>query len=63
MKISFIIPFHNEEKNIGPMLDQVLGYAINQKWDFEIIPVDDRSTDQGKQVLQRYSKKYEVIKS
>jgi len=62
MKISFIIPFYNEEKNAGLMLDQVSKYVKNQKWDFEIIPVDDRSSDRTQQILQKYAQKYHFIK-
>jgi glycosyltransferase involved in cell wall biosynthesis len=62
MKVSFIIPLHNEEKNSGPMLERVLTYAKQKKWNFEIIPVDDKSRDRTKQILQEYSKKYSVIK-
>ena len=56
--ISFVIPFHNEEKNAGPMLKQVLDYARSQNWDFEIIPVNDRSTDRTRQVLEEFKKRY-----
>lgn len=62
MKISFVIPFHNEEKNAGPMIEQVAKWALKKKWDFEIIPVNDRSTDGTKQVLTAYAKKYKFVK-
>lgn len=62
MKVSFIIPFHNEEKNAGPMLDQVVNYAKKQPWDYEIIPVNDRSQDNTKKVLEDYARKNKHIK-
>lgn len=64
MKISFVIPFHNEEKNAGPMLDQVIRYSTGQKkkWSYEIIPVNDRSSDQTQKVLEAYAKKYSTVK-
>ncbi len=62
MKISFIIPFHNEEKNAGPMIEQVVSYARDQKWDFEVIPVNDRSRDKTQQVLDTYAKKWKFVK-
>lgn len=61
MKISFIIPFHNEEKNAGAMLDQVYHFATKKKWNFEIIPVNDRSRDKTQKVLEQYKKKYQNI--
>lgn len=62
MKISFVIPFHNEAKNVGPMIEQVYKYANLKKWDFEIIPVNDRSTDETQKILNRYAKKYPQVK-
>lgn len=62
MKISFVIPFHNEEKNAGPMLEAVVKYCGLQKWDYEIIPVNDRSTDGTKKILDTYARKFNVIK-
>lgn len=62
MKISFIIPFHNEEKNISSMIEQVAEYATTQKWNFEIITVNDRSTDQTAEILNAKAKKYKFVK-
>ncbi len=64
MKVSFVIPFHNEEKNVGPMIDQVIRWATRQKkkWDFEIIPVNDRSSDSTQQILDIYAKKKKLVK-
>jgi glycosyltransferase involved in cell wall biosynthesis len=63
MKISFVIPFHNEEKNVLAMLEQVASYALKQSnsWSFEIIPVDDRSTDQTKKILSNYTKTHKWV--
>jgi glycosyltransferase involved in cell wall biosynthesis len=57
MKISFIIPFHNEEKNCLPMLVRVFEFGKREKLDFEIIPVDDRSNDKTPQILRAFSSK------
>ncbi len=65
LKVSFVIPFHNEEKNVAPMIEQVTRYAQLQakKWDFEVIPVNDRSKDKTKDVLRTYEKKYPFVKA
>lgn len=62
MKISFVTPFHNEEKNAGPMVEQVTKWGLKKKWDFEIIPVNDRSHDGTGEVLEKYARKYNFIK-
>lgn len=45
------------------MLDQVVNYAKQQKnWDYEIIPVNDRSNDETGKILDAYAKKNHQIK-
>ncbi len=61
MKISFIIPFHNEEKNCTPMIEKVFNFGKKNKLLFEIIPVDDRSTDKTGMILVNLSKKYNNV--
>lgn len=52
MKISVVIPAHNREKYIKRCLDSI----INQSYaPYEIIVVDDASTDNTIQVVERYS--------
>lgn len=62
MKISFVIPFHNEEKNCLPMLQRVTKFAQKINLSYEIIPVDDRSTDNTKKVLEDTAGKDSLIK-
>ena len=59
MKVSFVIPCHNEEKNVVQMIEQVIAYGRSQKWLFEIIPVDDGSTDAPPQLLKKLNIKYQ----
>lgn len=55
MKISIIIPAHNEENVIKRCLDSV----INSKYkDFEIIIVNDGSTDRTEEIVKEYMKKF-----
>lgn len=61
MKVSFIIPFHNEEKNCLKMLDRVVSYAKKNKLDFEVIAVDDRSSDKTKAYLAKYSQEHPQV--
>src|SRR3989338_9395142 len=59
--VSFIIPFHNEAENAGPMLERVLQFGKNAGWNFEIVPVDDRSNDNTGKILENYTKKYPKV--
>lgn len=62
MKISFVIPLHNEEKNARSSVERVISYCSRKRWNFEVIPVDDRSTDTTREVLQRLAKEQSVVK-
>ena len=44
------------------MLSQVNDFAKQRKWDYEIIPVNDQSSDQTGPLLEIYSKKNKRIK-
>ena len=52
INISIIIPFYNAERHIKNCLNTILTQVFNQK--FEIIMVDDASTDSSKTILKKY---------
>ncbi len=58
MKISVIVPVYNEEKNIARTIDSLLNQTFN---DYEIIAVNDASTDNSITVLNNYKDKIKVI--
>ena len=62
MTVSFIIPFHNEEKNCLPSILRIIKFARKNRLKFEIIPVDDRSTDKTTLILKEISVKYHNVK-
>ena len=41
--ISVVIPCHNEEMNVGPLVERIL--ELYGEYIYEIIPVNDGSTD------------------
>jgi glycosyltransferase involved in cell wall biosynthesis len=53
MKISCIIPAYNEEKNIGNILDLLT--SIPNNYLFEIIVIDDGSSDRTEDIVKKYS--------
>ncbi|MBT4824364.1 glycosyltransferase family 2 protein [Candidatus Woesearchaeota archaeon] len=56
MEISVIIPAYNEEKRIEPTLKKVINYLDNNFDKYEIIVVDDCSTDNTYKIVSRYKK-------
>ncbi len=53
MKLSIIIPAHNEDRTIEKVLDKVMRVDLG-KWTREIIVVNDGSTDRTKEVLEKF---------
>lgn len=60
-EVSFVVPFHNEAENAQPMLERVLQFGEGEKWSYEIIPVNDRSSDDTGEILNKYAKKHPQI--
>ena len=58
-EISIVIPALNEEKNIKPLTLRII--KVLKKTKFEIIFVDDNSSDQSKKILLTLSKKYKFF--
>ena len=52
-KISVVIPCYNSEKYIEETIDSVLNQSFK---DFELIIVNDGSTDSTSEILKRYTK-------
>ncbi|MBI9051227.1 MAG: glycosyltransferase [Anaerolineaceae bacterium] len=57
-EVSVIIPVYNSEKTICETIDSVLAQTYQ---DFEIIVVDDGSTDKSKELIQSYGSKAKYI--
>lgn len=55
--LSLIIPAYNEESRISGSLDKALEYFSRQDYSWEIIVVDDGSTDQTARIIENYNAK------
>lgn len=62
MKLSIIIPAHNEEKAVLGTVMRIMKAVESAEINYEIIIVNDNSTDQTEPILIRLSKKYPHIK-
>lgn len=56
-KISVIIPCHNRALTIKECMDSVLSQTMI-KWQYEIIAIDDASTDETVSILKSYEEQY-----
>jgi len=61
MNVSIVIPVHNEQGNISELLRDLINLKSPLK-NFEIIVVDDNSSDRTGLIADFYSKKYKNIK-
>ena len=57
--ISIIVPFLNSEKTLDKCIKSILNQTVDN---YEIILIDNSSTDKSKNTATSYSKKYNFIK-
>src|SRR5215471_12118531 len=50
--LSFVIPCHNEESNLRPLITAIRDAVVPLKTPYEIVVTDDRSTDNSWNVLK-----------
>ncbi len=60
--VSVLVPMWNESATIADTLDSVIAMKNKYNGDFEIIVIDNNSTDNGPQIISNYEKKYNYIK-
>ncbi len=60
MKLSVIVPVYNVEKYLKDCLDSLLDQGLEDS-DYEIICINDGSTDSSTQILREYAKKHKNI--
>ncbi|ANA39796.1 MULTISPECIES: glycosyltransferase family 2 protein [Geobacter] len=58
MKISFVIPVHNEQDNLLPLFDEITRMADAERYEYEVIFVDDGSRDGSLGVLKALAREY-----
>ena len=61
MVYSLVIPAYNESSRIRPTLDEILRYTRKQKWDAEILVVDDGSRDDTAAIVREYARAHPQI--
>lgn len=62
--VSVIVPLFNEEKNLRLLFEKIYSVLSKQVWDFEVIFINDGSTDNSASVLDSLEKDYsDIIRS
>lgn len=60
MKLSIVVPFYNAESHLERCLNSLLNQNIS-KSDYEIVLINDGSTDNGNQIADKFKKQYDNI--
>ena len=59
--LSIIIPAYNEELRLAKTLDQVVAYLQEQTYSYEVIVVENGSTDRTLEIAQNYAGQHRFI--
>jgi len=61
-KYSIIIPAYNEGTRLGATLERVLAYISKQRWDAEVIVVNDGSRDQTADLVRNFARAHPELR-
>ncbi len=61
-KYSIIIPAYNESQRITATLDKVLAYIAQEKWEAEVLVVNDGSRDSTADIIRGYAAKHSIVR-
>ncbi len=59
---SIVLPAYNESARIGDSLEKILAYVSEQRWDAEVIVVNDGSSDSTAEIVQSLAKHNPVLR-
>jgi dolichyl-phosphate beta-glucosyltransferase len=62
LNYSLVIPAYNESSRIRPTLDKTLRHIGEQKWDAEIVVVDDGSRDDTAEIVREYARTHPQVR-
>ncbi|MGB1205754.1 MAG: glycosyltransferase family 2 protein [Chitinophagales bacterium] len=62
MNLSIVIPLLNEEESLPELIAWIVKVCDNEGYIYEIVMVDDGSTDKSWQIIQELSMKHEQVK-
>jgi len=62
IEVSVIVPAYNEEENLSPLLNEIVTAMGNVGCSYELLFIDDGSTDNTKYVLTALTKKFPQLR-
>lgn len=61
--VSVVLPVHNEEANLRPLMEELDGVLRGMKVTYEILAIDDGSTDGSRRVLRALCDEYPALRA
>ncbi len=62
MKLSVVVPLYNEEESIGELFAWIQRVVTPLNWEYEVLFVDDGSSDKSWQLVAEMSEKHKEVK-
>src|SRR5947209_3903758 len=62
VQYSIVIPAYNESERIAATLDRVLAYVAGQRWNAEVLVVNDGSRDRTAEIVRQYAAQHEHVR-
>jgi glycosyltransferase involved in cell wall biosynthesis len=63
VRISVVLPIHNEEPNLGPLMEELDQVLRGMNVPYEILAIDDGSTDGSRRVLRNLCREYPALRA
>lgn len=60
--LSIVIPAHNEERRLPSAFDKINDFLKTQNYSYEVIVVENGSSDKTTEITKEYAKKYKYIR-
>ncbi len=57
-QLSIVVPAYNESARIEATLERVMGCVLDREWDAEVLVVDDGSSDETAEIVERWAERY-----
>ena len=61
-RYSIVIPAYNESARIGATLERIATYAVEQRWELELLVVNDGSRDNTVEIVSSFAQKHPFIR-
>lgn len=61
-RLSVVVPAYNEERRLGPSLEKICRHLDSKRWPYEVIVVDDGSSDRTAEVVRQAARRHPSIR-